>query len=141
MTTPLTNAWLVEQLALVGKATPGPWRCVVANQSVDFGRRIVGGGRALADLSTRDGDEDQLDAEFIAAAREGYPAALRALLDTRAALREVRRRKVTEYHTGTNPDSPRYWSCGLCSWTWKAGEAEVHEPSCPLANRTLLGEA
>ena len=47
-------------------------------------------------------------------------------------LAEVRRRMITDYYTGTSPDSPHWWACRVCSWVWRNGEAELHEPSCPL---------
>ena len=59
--------------------------------------------------------------------------ALRALQEHRKALREVHRRVVVDHYTGSSPDSPRWSNCRLCSGTWRYGEPELHEPTCPLA--------
>ena len=50
--------------------------------------------------------------------------------DTRLA--EVRRRMIIAFQTSTNADAPQWWACHICSWTWKDGEQELHEPTCPL---------
>lgn len=68
--------------------------------------------------------------------------AMAELLKTRVRLREAHRRTVRDHYTGTGSDAPRYWSCGLCAWSWKHGEPELHEPTCPLAGLdTVLGDA
>ena len=51
----------------------------------------------------------------------------------RETLAEVRRRTVTMFWKGTAPDSPAWWSCRLCSWMWKDGDAEMHKAGCPMA--------
>lgn len=152
MTTPPTDAELRAALELAAKATAGPWRNGLGDGSgaaqhsmgawidnPDEESTVIVGGHD--DWGVPVGVISNDDAEFIAASRSNWPAAAEALLAARAALREVHRRVVTDHYTGTSKDSPRYWSCRLCSWTWKCGEAALHEPSCPLADRAVLGEA
>lgn len=84
---------LSADLAACNAATGGPWevsRSSPADWSVYHveveiniaARRIVGPNRDLVGLPER-------DARFIAAAREGWPAALRRALAAEALLREV----------------------------------------------------
>lgn len=53
--------------------------------------------------------------------------------DEQAKLAEVRRRMITDHHTDTSgSDASRWWSCRVCAWSWRHGQPELHEPSCPL---------
>ena len=58
-----------------------------------------------------------------------------------AQVKEIRRRMVRDFYAGTSPDSTHWWACGVCSWTWRDGEAELHERTCPLAQQALSQEA
>ena len=58
----------------------------------------------------------------------------------RAALREVHRRVVRDYYTVAVPTAQRWWTCSLCAWVWEHGQAEVHEPTCPLVDSELRKE-
>ena len=45
----------------------------------------------------------------------------------------VRRRAISEFWDGTSPTSGHWWVCLLCTWKWRAGDKEIHQPECPLA--------
>ena len=45
---------------------------------------------------------------------------------------EVERRVIIEYWNGTNSDAGHFKSCRLCGWTWRYGEPEQHEATCPM---------
>ena len=93
--TPITDAYIAEQLALAEKATPGPLM-VSGNKKGE--RFIVAEGKLfgyLAQLFVWEGgvipqpSEEQQEAlaAFFVAARTGYPAVLRALAEHRRVLR------------------------------------------------------
>ena len=112
MTEHLTDAQIAEWRALAENAMADDW---------PNGRRKPF-SESVADF-----------AKFYAAARDTYVPVLRALQEHRKALLAVRRRVVVDHYTGSSPDSPHFWSCRLCTWIWKHGEPELHEPTCPLA--------
>ena len=47
-------------------------------------------------------------------------------------LAEVRRRVIRDFWNGTGSDALHWRACGLCDWIWPEGEAETHEPGCPM---------
>ena len=47
-------------------------------------------------------------------------------------LAEVRRRMITDFWDGTSPMAGHWWSCRVCTRTWRDGQPESHEPGCPL---------
>ena len=50
-------------------------------------------------------------------------------------LAEVRRRMITDFYTGTSDDSPHWWTCRVCDYSWRHGEEDSHEETCPLKDR------
>ena len=67
-------------------------------------------------------------------AAESAEAELGAALAQVAALREALRKEVVDRVTdyGKVPPLP-VWTCGHCKASWRDGEPELHEPTCPLA--------
>ena len=45
---------------------------------------------------------------------------------------EIRQRVIVDGWDGTGHDAGHWWSCRLCSWIWKDGKPEAHEPGCPM---------
>lgn len=55
------------------------------------------------------------------------------LMALEQALRGVKLRMVRDHYTDTTgSDEFRRWVCYICEWGWRHGDAELHEPSCPL---------
>ena len=52
-------------------------------------------------------------------------------------LAKVRRLMVTAFWKGTGTEELQWWACHICSWTWKEGDKELHEPTCPLGGEQL----
>lgn len=78
----LDAAWIKEQLELCEKATPGPWE--------EYGTGVITythPSRDICELGKAWGSWVQRmdNAEFIAAAREGYPLVLKELQDFHAS--------------------------------------------------------
>ncbi|HHT9130858.1 MAG TPA: hypothetical protein ACFYED_00020 [Candidatus Tripitaka californicus] len=48
-----------------------------------------------------------------------------------ALLAEVRHRTISDFWTGTTGLDSHYWICRLCTWHWRDGQSEAHEPGCP----------
>jgi hypothetical protein len=78
---------LVRDLALCGEATPGPWR---AEQDALGHWRILWPHSRNGSVARKGKVFSDEDAAFIAAAREGWPAALRRLMALEAAVRKHR---------------------------------------------------
>ncbi len=76
-----------------------------------------------------------------AAYRASVARGIELLAAERDALKEalegVHHRLVVDHFTGTSEKSPRFWSCRICGWRWSDGEAELHEPTCPLATAAM----
>ena len=102
-----TDAYIAKQLAIVEKAAePSKYN---------------------PDSNVLSDETIEAQLSFNSAALTNYPAALRKLA-------EVRRRTVTKFWRGTAPESPAWWSCHLCEWTWKDGDAELHDVGCPMGS-------
>lgn len=54
------------------------------------------------------------------------------LVSVEQRLAEVRKRMITDYYTGTSPNSPHYWVCRVCDGIWTDGEVELHRRDCPI---------
>ena len=57
-----------------------------------------------------------------------------------AQVKALREALIQPFYRATGPDSPQWWSCRVCSYTWKHGEDERHEAHCPFAT-ALVKEA
>lgn len=119
----VSDGEITEALALAEKATPGPWRVHhrdAMNRTNDPARGDEGCGLGWEFDQDAGPPEATLrglfarghDAAFIAAAREGWPRALRAL----QAEREARRSRAISFRCETHPDvvSERMWGCPDC---------------------------
>lgn len=76
--------WIKEQLRLCENAKRGPWQAYVERtkrpyEEDELGPWIIECGHDLPGFPYLGAFESQADAEFVAAAREGYPLALEAL--------------------------------------------------------------
>lgn len=45
---------------------------------------------------------------------------------------EVRRRVIVDFFVGAAPESPHWWNCRACGYSWRYGEKERHESGCPM---------
>ena len=54
------------------------------------------------------------------------------LQEYEARIAELRKRLIVEFYTGTEAKATRFLSCRVCGWSWRKGQPEAHEPSCPL---------
>ena len=89
MTEPrITTAWVQEQLALAEKATSGPWVSGITQFDGKQGHWV--GLRTPRHVTISEPSRIQeADNDLIAAARTGYPAALRALAEHQRVLRAL----------------------------------------------------
>jgi hypothetical protein len=134
----LTAAEVAEAERLANAATPGPWEALYEPYGITGGNAEIrsdsDGYLVVYSLDGCGGVQKRDDAEFIAAAREGYPKALatiRALEDALGAL------------VATEPiDNHVNESCVYCDGHWNgapSGLAIKHRPKCPwLRARALL---
>ena len=63
-----------------------------------------------------------------------YARDLRAERDLALAqVKALREALIQPFYRATDPDSPQWWSCRVCSYTWRAWQDERHEAHCPFA--------
>jgi hypothetical protein len=72
---PLADGWIEGQLALAEAATPGPWFSYLSTGLGHWTVQVAGGW--IAEMLDSAGRPASNNAQFIAAARTGYPVALR----------------------------------------------------------------
>lgn len=111
MTEALTARWIEEQLEICGEATRGPWHIGArGGPSGPFHSLVTSAGQVVAMMI-----DSMPDAQLMAAAREGYPLALKEAQNLHAsfalyskatrAARELYRKAHPELGELTDPDT------------------------------------
>lgn len=94
MPAPLSDEWIEEQVRLCEKAKRGPWKTYLERkkrlyEEDEVGPWIIECGHDLPGFPHLGAFESEVDAEFVAAARVGYPLTLELLKETRTILLHV----------------------------------------------------
>ena len=128
MTEPrITDAYIAEQLALAEKATPGPWICFAYMSGPAHSMTVWQAELPPGHGPKAGGQVEITDAEshFVAAARAGYPAVLRALAEALAQVKVLREALV-------KAEEDMIWMFGA----WDGSSAD-EEPARPPAHANI----